>query len=98
MTARIFFGFCLLERLQNLVSNRYGICESFQSWGKLFKFVVGEVALPHTCGKNQVIVRNRYVLTIRVTDKDALLVFVHTDDFTKDHRCVFLVSENSANW
>src|SRR5215469_6937397 len=44
------------------------------------------------------IVRNRYVLPIRVTDKDAFLSFVHSCYFPQDHRGVLLVPKDAADW
>ena len=34
---------------------------------------------------------------IHVADEDALLILVHSCDFTEDHRGVLLVSQNPAN-
>src|SRR5215472_1893646 len=44
------------------------------------------------------IVSDRYVLPICVTDKDALLSFVHSRDFPQNHCGVLLIPKNVADW
>src|SRR5882672_11977896 len=62
------------------------------------ELVVAKVAVSCPCRQNQVIVGNRDSLPVSITDEHALLMFVHTDDFSQDHNSVLLVSEDPANW
>src|ERR1700734_3989287 len=47
--------------------------------------------------QNQIVIRNRDVLPVGVTHKDALLVFVYSRDFTQNHDGVPLLTEYSAD-
>src|SRR5882724_1772735 len=97
MVCGIIFSFCQFESLQDLVSSCLGIGEALQSRCELFKFVVAKVTVRGAGSQNQIVIRNRNVLPVGVTHKDALLAFVYSRDFAKNHSDVLLLAKNSAN-
>src|SRR5215470_4400836 len=98
MTARFFFSLGKLEGLQDLVAGCNRVGKALQSGRKLLKFVPAEVTVTRAGGQNQIVISDRHVLPVGVTDDDALLIFVHSCNLAQDHRGVLLVSENPPDW
>src|SRR5580700_11721344 len=97
MACGIIFSLCQFESLQDLVSGCLGIREALQSGCELFKFVVAKVTVRRAGCQNQIIIRNRNVLPVGVTHKNALLVFVYSRDLTPHHGGVLLLTEYSSD-
>src|SRR5207245_1990024 len=97
MVCGIIFSFCQFESLQDLVSRCLGIREALQSGCELFEFVVAKVTVGGAGSQNQIVIRNRDVLAVGGTYKDALLVFVYSGDLTQNHDGVLLLTKNSAD-
>src|SRR6266404_9465113 len=98
MKIDIFFSLGLLEGAEDFVSNRNRVGQTFQSRSKLFKFVVSEITVSRTGGENEVIVRNWYMLAIRIVYKNAALLLIHAGNLAHDHRCISLSSQYFADW
>src|ERR1700757_4776584 len=94
MAARVFFSLGELEGLQDLVASCNRVGKALQSWRELFKFVPAEVTVTGAGGYDQVVISDRHILPVGVTDDDALLILVHSCNLTQDHRGVLLGSEN----
>src|SRR4029077_7010981 len=94
----IFFTLGLLEGAEDFVSNTDGIGQAFQSRSKLFKFVVPEITVSRTGGENEVVVRNRHMLAIRIVYKNAALRFIHARNLANDHRWISMSSQYFADW
>src|ERR1700747_2467317 len=94
MTARIFFSLGELEGLQDLVASCNRVGKALQSWRERFKFVPAEVTVTGAGGHDQIVISDRHVLPVGVTDDDTLLILVDSCDLAQDHRGVLLVSKN----
>src|SRR5262249_11295629 len=81
----------------NLVPNAHSIRDAFQPWRKLLKLVMPEVTLSTAHRQNKVIIGIRHPLAVCVADENALLIFVHSGDFTHEHHRVLLIAQDSAN-
>ena len=97
MPARVFLGFRLLERLQDLVADRYRVREALQPRCKLFKFVVAEVTVSGAGREDQVIVGKAHSFAVRIADNDTPLVLVQTRDLSKNHRRIEVIPQDSAD-
>src|SRR5215813_4049215 len=97
MTARVFFGLGEFEGLQNLVACCHGVRKALQSWRELFKFVPAEVAVGGAGGQDQIIVGDRHILPIGVTNRHALLILIHSSDLAQEHGRVLLFPENPTD-
>src|ERR1700735_5495439 len=84
MPARVFFGLRLFERLQDLVSDRHGICKTLQSRRELFELVVAEVTVSNAGRQDEVIVWETNPFAICVAHEDILLILVHSGDFSEN--------------
>jgi hypothetical protein len=81
MAARVFFGLRLFERLQDLVSDRHGVCKTLQSRRELFEFVVAEVTVSNAGRQDEVI----------VWETNPLAICVAHGQETKELKCGFSV-------
>src|SRR6185295_5250833 len=97
MTTRVFFRLSLFECAEDLIPDRHGVRQVFQSWGILPEFIMPEVAMARARRQNQVVVRYWYVLAIGVVNYNAPLGLVHRCHFSKKHDSVLLVPQNSAD-
>src|SRR4029077_8756757 len=75
-----------------------GIGQGLQAWSKLFKFVVSEITGTNTGRENEVVVRHRHMLAIRVVYKNAALRLIHAGDLAHDHRRILVSSQYLAEW
>src|SRR5215469_105558 len=94
MAARVFFSLGKLESLQDLIARCDRVGKALHSWRELFEFVPAEVTVTGPGGQDQKVVRDRHVLPVAVTDDDAFLILVHSDDITEEDSGVLLVLEN----
>src|ERR1700686_1119184 len=97
MAARVFFGLRLFERLQDLVSDRHGVCKTLQSRRELFEFVVAEVTVSNAGRQDEVIVWETNPFAICVAHEDILLILVHSGDFSENDGCIPLLAQDSAD-
>src|ERR1700721_109600 len=97
MAARVFFGLRLFERLQDLVSDRHGVCKTLQSRRELFEFVVAEVTVSNAGRQDEVIVWETNPLAICVAHEDILLILVHSGDFSENDGCIPLLAQDSTD-
>src|SRR5229473_2609538 len=74
MTAGVFLSFSLLERPEDLIPNRYGVGQVFQSWSILLKFIVSEVIMACACSQNQVVVVDPHVLAVHAVNQNVLFI------------------------
>ena len=98
MKRDIFLRLSLLECTENLVSNTDGIGHAFQSWSKLFEFVVSEITVSGAGRENEVIVPNWIVLPICVINKNTALHFIHSCDLAHDDRRIFVSPQYLSDW
>src|ERR1700721_2109493 len=97
MPGRVFFGLRLFERLQDLVSDRHGVCKTLQSRRELFEFVVAEVTVSNAGRQDEVIVWEKHTLAICVAHEDILLILVHSVDFSENDGCIPLLAQDSTD-
>src|SRR5438132_13457490 len=98
MKIDILFSLSLLEGAEDFVSNTDGIGQGLQARSKLFKFVVSEITRTNTGGENEVVVRHRHMLAIRIVYKNAALRLIHAGDLPHDHRGILVSSQYLADW
>src|SRR5580692_3687437 len=97
MTIRLFLGFRLLERGQNLVSDGYGIGNAFESRSKFLEIVMPKIAMANASRQNEMVIHQLHSFPIRGIERDAAPFLVHTRDISHDHSRVPLPSQNPAN-
>src|SRR4051794_12020172 len=98
MKMDILFSLGLLERAQNLVSNTDGIGHAFQSRSELLKFVVSEITVSRTGRENEVVVRHRHLLAIRIVHKHAPPRLIYPGHLAHDHRRILVSSQYFPDW
>src|SRR5713101_7012204 len=54
--------------------------------------------MSRTGRENEVIVRHRHMLAIRIVYRNAALRLIHAGDLAHDHRCIFMSSQYFADW
>ena len=93
----IFFGLRLFKRLQDSCSgsppHRRGFSVPAQTLQIRYDRNSCEWHLWRGSGNR----RQRHSLAVSVADKDALSLFVHSGDFSQDHRGVLLIAKNAAD-
>ncbi len=97
MTAGVFLSLGLLERPEDLIPNRYGVGQAFQSRSILLKFIVPEVIMACACSQNQVVKVDPHVLAVHSGNQNALFIRVYAGHFPHDHNGVRLVSQYATD-
>src|SRR5580658_2577070 len=97
MTGGIFLRLSLLECLQDLVSDRDRIRQTFQPRRKRCEFVVSKITVGYAGCQNQEIVGDRHSCPIGGVDEHVLLALIHSGNFTEDYHRVLLLPENVSD-
>src|SRR5262249_345907 len=97
VTAGVFFSLSLLECAEDPIPDRHGVRQTFQWWGMVPEFIVTEVTGARPRRQNQVIIRDPYVLAIRVIKEKTPVGLATACYFSKKHGWVCLCPQNAAD-
>jgi hypothetical protein len=97
VSARIFFRFCLLKRLQHLIADTNRVRQSFQAGRKLCKFIVAKVTVRDSRCDNQDVVVDGNTLPVLIAGVDTFCVLIDSSNFSKDYGRISLILQKRSD-
>ena len=97
VSAWVFLGLRHFKCLEDPVSNRLCVRQAFQARGKPFKFVVSEITVSRTCGKDEVVIWDGHIhsRSARWPTRNAAPLLMPSH-LTQKHSRIPLLPENPA--